>query len=57
MKMPVAEDPGGGEEIPYPPPGLLPWNMQNLSMVKITVEIFGSEIEQKLYKGHIFQFS
>ncbi len=31
--------------------------MQHLSMVIITVEIFGSEIEQKLSKGRIFQFS
>ncbi len=31
--------------------------MRYLSMVIITVEIFGSEIEQKLSKGRIFQFS
>ncbi len=31
--------------------------MQHLSMVIITVEIFGSEIEQKLSKGRILQFS
>ena len=31
--------------------------MQHLSMVIITVEIFGSEIEQELSKGRILQFS
>ncbi len=31
--------------------------MQHLSMVIITVKIFGSEIEQKLSSWRIFQFS
>ena len=31
--------------------------MQHLSTVIITMEILGSEIDQKLSKGHIFQFS